>query len=453
MKDILFWILLIVILISILYVSQFNVDTFVDAPPAPQRLQTGDYSAYSPPSATLLTPGGIASINSLPTTDPSLEKSSLHRIKEILETANGFVQVEAPQMSDSSVQLPLTTLHADIRRMNDEVLVLQRNPGLTSTLTQHDLDEIQANLSYLQRKWRETPNAIEGFTDASGNSSARASVAQLTDLITKINTAIVSLSASGATNTATQQRISKLNDIKKDLTAIISKVNSGTLSAANIPVKESDYLSFLPVVTPVAGSVPTTGTIPALILSSLLDASGSALPTSLLSGYMDTILKGLSWNINVNYVAERNAGTEISGALSSLLSRQGAAVGVPYRGEFAEVTSRNYENYGNHASGSGSGSGSGSTYAPASLQTTGARSGETTGLDWKERSNAICSAIQKRGYNPGDFGCLEDVTTVGKDFCWRGYTKMVCSRVATIYDTGAPEAVGCPPATWAGWRS
>jgi len=448
MKDILFWILLIVILISILYVSQFNVDTFVDAPPAPQRLQTGDYSAYSPPSATLLTPGGIASINSLPTTDPSLEKSSLHRIKEILETANGFVQVEAPQMSDSSVQLPLTTLHADIRRMNDEVLVLQRNPGLTSTLTQHDLDEIQANLSYLQRKWRETPNAIEGFTDASGNSNTRASVAQLTDLITKINTAIVSLSASGATNTATQQRISKLNDIKKDLTAIISKVNSGTLSAANIPVKESDYLSFLPVVTPVAGSVPTTGTIPALILSSLLDASGSALPTSLLSGYMDTILKGLSWNINVNYVAERNAGTEISGALSSLLSRQGAAVGVPYRGEFAAVTSRNYENHGNHEAHA-----SGSTYAPASLQTTGARSGETTGLDWKERSNTICSAIQKRGYNPGDFGCLEDVTTVGKDFCWRGYTKMVCSRVATIYDTGAPEAVGCPPATWAGWRS
>ena len=444
MKDILFWILLIVILISILYVSQFNVDTFVDAPPAPQRLQTGDYSAYSPPSATLLTPGGIASINSLPTTDPSLEKSSLHRIKEILETANGFVQVEAPQMSDSSVQLPLTTLHADIRRMNDEVLVLQRNPGLTSTLTQHDLDEIQANLSYLQHKWRETPNAIEGFTDASGNSNARASVAQLTELITKINTAIVSLSASGATNTATQQRISKLNDIKKDLTAIISKVNSGTLTAANIPVKESDYLSFLPVVTPVAGSVPTSGTIPTLILSSLLDASGSALPTSLLSGYMDTILKGLSWNLNVNYVAERNSGTELSGAVSSLLSRQGAAVGVPYRGEFAAVTS---SNDGAQVTGSGS------TYAPASVQSTGARSGETTGLDWKERSNAICSAIQKRGYNPGDFGCLEDVTTVGKDFCWRGYTKMVCSRVATIYDTGAPEAVGCAPATWAGWRS
>jgi hypothetical protein len=45
------------------------------------------------------------------------------------------------------------------------------------------------------------------------------------------------------------------------------------------------------------------------------------------------------------------------------------------------------------------------------------------------------------------------VNSVGPNFSWRGYSKMVCSRIATIYDTGAPEACGCPPPTWAGWRS
>lgn len=450
MKDILFWTLLIVILISILYVSQFNVEAFTVPPP--QTIQTGDYTNYSPPSATLpsASPGGIASVNSLPVTDPSQETSPLTRIQEILETANGFVDVEAPTMSDPSVQLPLTTLRADIRRMNDEVLVLKNNPGATPTLTQNDLDEIQGNLIYLQRKWRETPNDIEGFTDASGNSNARATVAELQSLVYKIDDAIVRLSASGATNNATKERISKLRDIQKDITAIITKVGLNKLSPADIPIKESDYLSFLPVVTPVNNTIPTTGSIPKLILSSLLDASGSAIPANLLGGYMDTLLKGLSWSVNMNYVAERNTGTELSGALSSFALSQGSAVNVPYRGEFASLTSGDL---GTPVSESTAASYTPDTNTGSSSGVSSSGVSSSGGLDWKERSSAICSAIEKRGYNPGDFGCLEDVTTVGKNFCWRGYGRMVCSRVATIYDTGAPEAVGCPPATWAGWRS
>jgi hypothetical protein len=33
-------------------------------------------------------------------------------------------------------------------------MVLKRNPGIDSSLTQADVDGVNANLDYLQRKWR-----------------------------------------------------------------------------------------------------------------------------------------------------------------------------------------------------------------------------------------------------------------------------------------------------------
>ena len=76
-----------------------------------------------------------------------------------------------------------------------------------------------------------------------------------------------------------------------------------------------------------------------------------------------------------------------------------------------------------------------------------------TKFDWHDRSNFICDAIQKRGLNPDDFGCLKSDQYVSDNFSWRGYAKMICSRLGTSYDTGLPESCGCPPPTWKGWRS
>jgi len=73
-------------------------------------------------------------------------------------------------------------------------------------------------------------------------------------------------------------------------------------------------------------------------------------------------------------------------------------------------------------------------------------------LDWKERSGQICEQIVKRGMNPRDYGCLEDPDEVDPNFSYRGYAKMVCSRLGTNYDPGIPELCGCPPATWSGWK-
>ena len=41
---------------------------------------------------------------------------------------------------------------------------------------------------------------------------------------------------------------------------------------------------------------------------------------------------------------------------------------------------------------------------------------------------------------------------VSNDFSWRGYTRMLCSRLNTTTDPGLSVTVGCPPENWLGWR-
>ena len=463
MKDILFWTLLIVILFSIFYVSQISVSNFQDAPqppPAQQAITSGDFSGYSPPSFTTLSPppGGVASNTPLPYTDPAQEKSSYNRIKELLETANGFVNNEAPkmaEMSDPSVQLPLTTLRADINRLNDEKLVLERNPGIQSTITENDMDGIQANLAYLQKKWRAVEDSgsgnVEGFTDASG-STVTATYDELKNLISKLSVEITRLSVSATTDPVTKKRVQVLTNIKKALQDIIDDIDKGLLRVADIPITQDAYVRFLPI-------LGTSNPLPQLFGNNLPpslwslfpsygpgDASGADVFRYLFNTYSDTLVKGLSWDVNLNYLSERKADTATANAMSSLISQYGHGVQLPNGSTLTASVPGVTPNED---------AGAAPTLTSSSETPTTDCTGKdcVKGLDWKSRSAAICLAIQKRGFNPGDFGCMDDTKSVGKNYSWRGYARMVCTRVSTIYDTGAPEAVGCPPLTWPGWSS
>ena len=458
MKDILFWTLLIVILFSIFYVSRTSIDTFAVAPPpTTQTLGSGDFSGYSPPSFTTLSPppGGVATTTPLPYTDPAQQSGSYNTIKELLVSANGFMNNEAPkmdQMSDPSVQLPLTTLRADIRRLNDETLVLERNPGIQSTLTQQDIDAIRANLAYLQKKWRNIENSgsgnVEGFSDSSGN-TVTATYDELKNLIVKLQVEITRLSVSATTDAVTKKRVEVLTNIMKALKDITDDIDKGLLREADIPISQDNYVAFLPV-------LGTSSPLPQLFGSNLPpslwslfptygpgDVSGADIFRYLFNTYSDTLVKGLSWDVNMNYMSERKADTATANAMSALISQYGAGVqlpsGVNLTAGVQGVTPN--EDAGSAPTG-------GPTVADPC---TGADC--VKGLDWQSRSASICSAIQKRGFNPGDFGCMSDTTSVGKNYSWRGYARMICTRVSTIYDTGAPEAVGCPPLTWSGWTS
>jgi hypothetical protein len=149
---------------------QNNANPNINVPatkPSQEPLCDSDPLPFAPPSTALLAPppGQTASVNSYPATNPALEKAPLVRIKNALETLNGFLMNEAvslKNMNDPSVQLPLETGKADARRLTDELSVLTRNPGIESSLTQEDINSIEANLRFLQKKWRLSANAVSG---------------------------------------------------------------------------------------------------------------------------------------------------------------------------------------------------------------------------------------------------------------------------------------------------
>ena len=178
MKRELFFVLLIVIgVVLFSYTLQSNaVEDFANAAPSvnvplttpgQQPLCDGDPTPFAPPSVALLAPppGQTASVNSYPAEDPALEKTTLVRIKNLQETLSGFLKNEATglkETSDPNVQLPLESAKADLRRLTDEVSVLSRNPGVQSSLTQDDVNQIEGNLTFLQKKWRLSANALSG---------------------------------------------------------------------------------------------------------------------------------------------------------------------------------------------------------------------------------------------------------------------------------------------------
>ncbi len=579
MKGILFLVFLLFIVIAIFYFADditpvvgkegFTTNVEYAAPqvvipkvdPPREELTAGDFKGYAPPSFSFLAapPGRLSSVNSLPYQDPALEKAPFDRIKNLLTTAVGFLQNEAAgiaQQSDPAYQLPLSTLRGDVQRLKDDAACLARNPGIQSQLTQGDVDSMEANLTYLQKLWRNQLSSekglqVEGFADSGiiarptlaelkslltlvnsdivrlnatnptdkeskdfilnlnnikdelkavidkvdrqdlaisdvpitkadydtikgllGQtknalpdtilSSEKPTLNDLKDLLIKIQTEITRLSASGTTDSIINNRISKLTILKNEVQSIVDKVEKKTMSIESIPITKEDYDKFLPLLANPRSTLPDTLQSAGLpvSLSSLFpaylsgDISGAQLTQYVVGNYLDTFFKGLSWDLRMNYTAERlkeiadaklkTAETSLS-ALDTLKQTQilaneaqqnANAPASSYRGDFASRTSPDV---------AGQVLGDGQLGVPK-------QGSPPATLDWKERSQQICVAIAKRGYTPGDFGCFPDGTPTQPNFSYRGYARMICSRLGTLYDTGAPEACGCPPPTWAGWR-
>jgi hypothetical protein len=73
-------------------------------------------------------------------------------------------------------------------------------------------------------------------------------------------------------------------------------------------------------------------------------------------------------------------------------------------------------------------------------------------FDWKQRAKEIESQVKKRGLKPTDFGIMPEGQKVSNDFSWKGYARMICTRLQATMDPALPETCGCPPMDWKGWR-
>jgi hypothetical protein len=507
MKSILF-LAVIVALGLILYITSVTKEGFQglnipESNPPETPIEEGEEKPFAPPSTALLSalPGQTASVNSYPDNDPAMKKASAGRIQSVYTSVDGFLKRESSglqEMGDPSVQLPLSTARSDANRLGDELAVMQRNPGLESSLTEEDLNGIEANYNYLEKKWRLSANSlttgyeegdtVEGFQSSSPAPTPTptpaptdlASISDLADLTNRINIEIIRLQASGSTNPLTENRIGTLTNIKNTINSFIDAVNSGRRKITDIKLTKTDIAKFLPVMTNLNSPIPAVlnelNMPPSLnnLFSGFngTDVSGMQLAQQLFNKYADDIFRNLSWDMNLKYIgntetelAKTNKATaENLRALTDSANANAGAVGTgdstPYNGLFDSIVRNLAGSLGPGGSGSalvnrrGGSPGSSplGSSKPAPIATAPGTINMPTHFDWKTRSQQICQQIGSRNYDPYEFGCLANPDSVSAGFSWRGYTRMICNRLSTIYDPGIPEACGCPPLKWPGWQ-
>lgn len=428
----------------------------------------------------------LAENSPLPYQDPAQQKGSTKMLATLKADMEGFATSELPGLksvgsSDPSVSLPITRFNGDFQRVKDEMAAIKNSPGLQPQLAVDDIQDMASNLRFLQRQYRtyagskmvEEPAAplssvglptTEGFT---GTSDTRITVDQLKDLSTKLSVEIVRLQKSGTNDPVVKSRVNVFTSMLQFVNNIKSRIDNGTLKAADIPIKLTDYQNFLPALGTNSGGIGKLMSASGLSsLSSLFNAydagdiSGSQIAEALFEKYADEILKGMSYNLTFSYtspseVAKEQAiasGWNAKNAYSSFSKQGGVSSGAlgalaqggqgdlmdglldGFSGERDKIRGE-FEEKIQHLS------------RPPSQAPT-----QIGKFDWKVRAEAVTENIRKAGMNPDDFGCLGRGAQVSKDYSWRGHAKMVCSRLATHADPGIPEQMGCPPVSWKGWR-
>lgn len=401
----------------------------------------------------------IAGASPLPYQDTALIKANRQQLISLLELLKGFLAFEAQELSersDPTIQLPLNTARSDFHTLQSEVDVLNRNPGLQPTITLSHLNEISSNLAYLQKEVRligtagplqgpvyEFTTPVEGFQNKSASKGTIASVEDLKAFTQRIQGEIIRLTASGTNDPIVKARVTALTKMKKDIENIISQVNSGALMSTDIPIMKEDIDKALPVL-----SKPNEP-LPQIIKSlGLPKGFGNLLPSNLqkdpdtmreinklIDKYADTIVNGISASFKVNYTSPREA--EIARASQSTIEK----TGFPSIADLDNVSNAKFipKDIGIPIT---------DRLAPTPLD---AGRGPSQ-FDWKQRAKEIEDQVKKRGLKSSDFGIMPDNSKVSNEFSWKGYAKMICTRLQATMDPGLPETCGCPPMDWKGWR-
>ena len=407
-------------------------------PTVPMPLEQKRISTQKIPDIAM--PGGLpygpylqtASVGSYQFQDPSIMPAELSQIKSVSEDVESFLRFEAQSIdksSDPTVSLPLTQLRADVNKLNQEISVLQKNPGIASTLTQETLADIQGSLTFLQRKVRVFQTAgvvsggVEGFTD---KAKTRATLDDLQSLQTKIYAAILVLSASGTQDPIVQARIQNLQKMYTQITEMITKLDKGFWKPADIPVFQEDITTILPSLNkPNQPLMDLTqqgdGTQLSPIEMQLAGLVGAGNAKAVFKNIQD---KGsFKMNIDLGYNTPDDSSIHLTKGVS-----YGSSTDQDVDGPFD------------------------STMSGMDDRAEQTQKSITPGhLDWKQRAAGICDQIKQRGLDPLDFGCISQGSIMSPAYSWRGHTKMVCGRLAATTDPNLPRVCGCPPSEWNGW--
>jgi hypothetical protein len=316
-----------------------------------------------------------------------------------------------------------------------------------------------------------TPVMTDTPTHTGDPNYARITRTQLDLLVQKIAVEITRLQASGTTDPIVRARVNIFLRIKQSLTDIQAALDAGTMKPQDIPILVKDYNNFLPAIgstsTGIAGLLSQSGypTLASLFNAfSQGDITNSEINNYLLHSYARALINGLSYKFDISYTSANEVEARKAEAIKAAYDSGDTAADIGMRikmhtghprtmhgsrGAFDshirqmdlngfERDSQGYSRPSGQASTGGSGLGS-----------------VKGGFDWKGRAEKIFDNVKRAGMDPYDYGMDPDVyaNAINTDFSWRGYTKMVCSRLSTNAEQGMAEKMGCPPASWIGWRS
>jgi hypothetical protein len=304
-------------------------------------------------------------------------------------------------------------------------------------------------------------------------SDKRASVKDLQDFIIRINCESVRLSASGTSDPIIQSRVVALADIKSNIEDILKNVEMDPKAEANIPISKADLEKALPSLG------KPNDPLPQLVKSAELPAGlANLLPSnmqndpkvtkeigSLIDKYFNTLINGISFSVKYTSPREAQAGGGMSEkGVIQIGNSAHAGQSEQFVNAFAERKHKSASTIdktgfpsladldnATNAKFSPMDSGLLITDPYAPLPSDAGRG--PSHFDWKSRAKEIEGQVKKRGLNPADFGIMPAKAKISNDFSWKGYARMICTRLQATMDPNLPVACGCPPMDWSGWRN
>jgi hypothetical protein len=413
----------------------------------------------------------IAVTQPLPYQDTSQIKVNRQQLINALEMLKGFLAFEAGQLedrSDPAIQLPLQNARSDFYMIQNEVSVLNRNPGIQPTITYTQLKDIGSNLAFLQQKARQLTNAgsLQGPTNAFAElfqnqdqdgkgkieegfqSQAlvgqRATLKELEDFLGKLQGEILRLSSSGTSDPVIQKRVALLTNMKQDVTQIVEQLKSKKMLPTEVPILSSDLAKAFPILGKPSEPLPQllkglelpAGIANALPSNVKNDPATTREIARLMDKYADKIVNGISATFQVSYHPPLRSEKKLR------LDSQVDKTGFPSMADLDNVSQNKFmpKEIGYSI-----------TDRLAPLPQDAGRG--PSQFDWKDRAHQIEGQIRKRGLRPDDFGVMPLDQKVSADFSWKGYARMMCTRLQATMDPALPETCGCPPMDWKGWRN
>jgi len=301
------------------------------------------------------------------------------------------------------------------------------------------------------------------FDEEQSKYGPRATLKELEDFIVKIQCEVVRLGASATTDDVTDARITALQQVKSAMKTIKNKVKSGQMPESQIPVFKSDLDKAFPILGKKSEPLPQLikyAGLPAG-LANLLPSNMQNDPEvsqeigSLINKYFDTFMNGVSFSVKYTSPREAEAGSGrvVNDNMSeqfvnSLMEKKRRTASTIDKSGFPSLA--DLDNASN-AKFSPMDSGLLITDPYAPLPSDAGRG--PSHFDWRVRSKEIEGQVKKRGLKPSDFGIMPSTAKVSNDFSWKGYARMMCTRLQATMDPNLPVACGCPPMDWSGWRN